>query len=392
VSQQGSSKESSMSLLFLGLRDRGKWGKVGILPGDIALIANSFVKNRPQKNRGINIDVFVSRTNSFHELAISKDLVKVGEKFWIAETRTSVDQNAILGNSVMHFLGYSEDFLPGYSRLQAFVLELEPRGFCIVSSFRRAHHDKLARNLLMKLYPGATRAFLTSRDMYRIISSANKLRKYDLRVRTDFARESGEDEETALEYHGKPVQELPTIDGLFRAKKNLRRSLTMYKLIAAQSKIPFEITFTGEGHISLYEGGFEEITSDYVTPVIDVSFERIKRFSKRSMSETIDKKPRPIEIDFESDQFTTAGDMKSLIAHIQKYSHCNYSIVHSGNPHLFMYLMDSKEHSTFSLRTLGSDKLIISPQIKTSPESMARFADHLLSLPKLSDGEIAPED
>lgn len=87
MSQTSGSKESSMSLLFLGLRDRGKWGKVGILPGDIALIANAFVKNRPQKNRGINIDVFVSRSDSFHELAISKDLVKVGEKFWIAETR-----------------------------------------------------------------------------------------------------------------------------------------------------------------------------------------------------------------------------------------------------------------------------------------------------------------
>ncbi len=385
------SKKPSISSAYLGLRRSGTWGNVPVVPSDLTLIANAFVKDRPQKNRGVNIDVFVSREKAFHDLADSGKLLSANTRFWITETKVSLDADSEQRDFAMHILHWSQDFLVGYKQSEAFILELGPKGFCLVTTFRRPHHDKMSRNLLMGLYPGITRAFLTSSEIFEIISSANKRRKHDLRVRANFVQESGKDAETAIEYHGRQTEKLPTVDEIFRAKKNIRKNLTMYKLISARFERPFEVTFSGEGHVGLYQGDFQEVIEDYVVPTLNRSYERVHRFFGRSMSETVDRKSRPIEIDFESEQFTTIEDMKLVISHIQKYPHCNYCIVHAGNPHLFMYIMDSREHSTFSLRTLGPDRIVISPQIKTSPESLVRFTDHLLSLPKLSDGEIKQE-
>lgn len=48
--------------------------------------------------------------------------------------------------------------------------------------------------------------------------------------------------------------------------------------------------------------------------------------------------------------------------------------------HIFMYVMDTVDMSTFSVRTEGADKLIITPQVKCSGEAIARFVDHVLKM------------
>ena len=360
---------------------------VEVVPGDLALIVNEFFKSRPRKNRGINIDVFVSRT-PFHELAVERDLLIRGEKFWIDKSTVTKDSNQTFGDAAVHYLSYTKDFLEGYGNRDSLVLEMGSNSYCFVSRLRRPHHSKVASNLLMRLYPKTTRAFLTERQMQRIIKAANRRCGYDLRVRAQHYFETTDSrDKSGLEYHRRSVEKLPRVDEEFRIMKNVRRTLDMAKLIAANEKTPLEITFSGDGHIGLYRGDFNNVFLDFIAPIAETSSKRVQRFSLRSMSETDDKKSRPITITFESEPFTDKEGVSALLKHIRDYTHCNYSVVHAGNPHLYMYVMDKIDYSTFSVRSLGSKKLIISPQLKSSAESMARFSDYVLS--KFNDGEIA---
>ena len=57
--------------------------------------------------------------------------------------------------------------------------------------------------------------------------------------------------------------------------------------------------------------------------------------------------------------------------------------------HIFVYVMDTKDKSTFSVRTQGADKLIITPQVKCSGEAIARFVEHVLKMDR--DVEITTD-
>jgi hypothetical protein len=379
-------KESSIRRALQLLQGCNGWVTLEVIAQDLAAIVNQFVRGRPQKNRGVNIDVFVCKT-SFHEQASELHLDNRDGRFWIDKTLVSALDDQKLGEVAIHFLGYQEDFMDDYGNRDSFILEIENEAFCLVSNFRRRHHGKVSSALASRVYPSTTRSFLTSLQMYDIITRANKTREYDLRVRADYYRERiGTRDRRLIEYNPSTLDDLPTVDETFREKRMMRAQMTMYKLIAANPKTPLEITFSGDGHIGLYAGDFEDIYFNFIRPIASISATRIKAFSNRSMSQTSDKRPRPISISFASEPFSSAKGVSALLQHIQRYPHCNFSLMHSGNPHLYMYIMDKQDHSTFSLRTLGTNKVVISPQIETSAESMARFTQHLLS--NLSDGEV----
>jgi len=346
--------------------------------GELSLIINNFVKERPRKMRGINIDIFLSQ-QKFELLADEKKLTIPNEDFWIWKRVESTKNSSPARGSALYFLDYGTDFVPGSRRNSSFIIECESRGFCLVSNFRRYHHDKVAAHLIGKIYPDATRAFLTSQQMREILSKANDAERFDLRVRADHSLVEGRGYDSATAYRRRPVDELPGVDEVFETQENIRRYITMCKLKAANRRTPLEMTFSGDGHIGLYDGDFNKVFEQFIQPIIAVSSTRLEDFSDRSMSETDDHIPRQIEFESESEPFSSAKGIEFIRKHIENYRRCTYSVVHSGNPHLYMYVMDSVDYSTFSVRTAGTNRLVITPQVMTSAASMLRFAQHLLS-------------
>lgn len=53
--------------------------------------------------------------------------------------------------------------------------------------------------------------------------------------------------------------------------------------------------------------------------------------------------------------------------------------MHSGNPHVYLSILDRNDNSSFSVRTYGEDSLLLIPQIKTSSLSLMRFSEFLVS-------------
>ena len=51
--------------------------------------------------------------------------------------------------------------------------------------------------------------------------------------------------------------------------------------------------------------------------------------------------------------------------------------MHGGNPHLYMYLKDDKTGSSYALRTLGTNKMIITPQYHSDTSAFEKLVDYL---------------
>jgi len=90
-----------------------------------------------------------------------------------------------------------------------------------------------------------------------------------------------------------------------------------------------------------------------------------------------DKPATPIVIQYDRNILENLETKKKLLETIEKYKECNFSVVHGGNPHIYMYLRDSIDSSSFSLRSVGSDKILLIPQLKATYSSLTRFIHFL---------------
>jgi len=356
------------------------------IPYDISVIINKFVKDCPQKNRGVNIDIFLTK-EPLPKLIETKKIDDEKSPIKINKIIKSVENDPISNRCIIYFITFDKLMRGEYEFKDGFLLGIDDDSFCLITNYRRGDHDKVCRWITSNLFPMVNKAFITSSEMYDILTKMEKDGKYDLRVKMDYARVKDLSRSLTEYFRSRKPDKLPKIDEIFEEKKLSKSYMRMMKIISIHDQKNIGITFTGNGHVGIYDGTFDEIFDYLITPTIELSKRKLKNFESRSMSNTPNKNPRPLEINFYTGAFGTKDDVIDFIERLNgKYSRFSYSIVHGGNPHLFMYIMDRYDFSTFSLRSVGSDSLIITPQIKTSPESLMRFIDCVISL--YPDGEI----
>jgi hypothetical protein len=355
------------------------------IPYDISVIINKFVKDRPQKNRGINIDIFLTKET----VASLIETKKIGDKLPIKITKIirSVEEDLISSRCTIYFFEFKKELIGEYEGKDAFLLGIDDDSFCLITNYRRPDHDKVCKWISYNLFPLINKAFITSSEMYDILMKMEKQGKYDLRVKMDYYRVKDMSRSLTEYFRARQPDKLPKIDEIFEEKKISKSYMRMMKIVSIHEKKDIGITFTGAGHVGLYDGTFDDIFDYLIIPTIEKSKVTLKNFNDRSMEKTKNKKPRPIKLSFFTEVFGSKDDVIDFIERLNsKYRRFSYSVVHGGNPHLFMYILDKYDLSSFSLRSVGNDSLIITPQIKTSPESLMRFTDCLLSLHP--DGEI----
>jgi hypothetical protein len=356
------------------------------IPQDISMIINKFVKDRPQKNRGINIDIFLvndSLPNLIKKINLTDD-----SPLKINKIVQSIQSDCISESCIIYFIEFKEMLLGLYSKDDAFLLSIDNNSFCIVTNYRRSDHDKVCNWIKSSFFPLINKAFITSSEMNEILLKMEYEGNYDLRVKMDYARVKDLSRSLTEYFRARQPDKLPKINEVFEEKKISKSYMRMMKIVSIHERKGIGITFTGNGHIGLYDGTFDEIYDYLIVPTIEMSKNKLSNFKDRSMEKTNNKKPRPIKLYFISDAFGSKDNVIDFIERLnKKYTNFSYSIVHGGNPHLFMYILDKYDLSSFSLRSVGTNSLIITPQIRTSAESLMRFIDCVVSLHP--DGEIS---
>ena len=140
-----------------------------------------------------------------------------------------------------------------------------------------------------------------------------------------------------------------------------------------------DIAVSRGGAATVHAGDFGSIYDHILVPIMSGAAKRKKRFSHRSRSECSDKKPRPLLVKYDKDVFADEDNRDRFCSLIDSYTHCNYSIVHAGNPHIYISVVDRIDNSSLALRSIGDDSLAIIPQIRTSEASLMRVTAFLSS-------------
>lgn len=253
----------------------------------------------------------------------------------------------------------------------------------ILSGSKADFFDKIVLQLLRRLYPVVLSAFIHSNGIYQILEHFETVMNIKLKKRDAVRKQIfGFSPRTERDWEVfKEGRSYPTFQEAFEESKNEDLWIDSIKVFSGENvkrpKIQFSIS--RKGLVSLDKGVFDSIFSNVLHLIIERSKERREQFKHRSRSEQSDKKPKPLIVKFGKDVFEKMETREEFSRILEKYTHCNYSIMHSGNPHVYLSILDRNDNSSFAVRTYGEDSLLLIPQIKTSSLSLMRFSEFLVS-------------
>ena len=253
----------------------------------------------------------------------------------------------------------------------------------ILSGSKAEFFDKIVLQILRKLYPVVLSAFIHSNGIYQILEHFETVMNIQLKKRDAVRKQIfGFSPRTERDWEVyKEGRTYPTFHEAFEESKDNDLWIDSIKVFSGEHvKRPnIQFSISRKGLVSLDKGVFDSIFSNVLHLIIERSKERREQFKHRSRSEQPDKKPKPLIVKFGKDVFEKMETRKEFSRILEKYTHCNYSIVHSGNPHVYLSILDRNDNSSFAVRTYGENSLLLIPQIKTSSLSLMRFSEFLVS-------------
>lgn len=253
----------------------------------------------------------------------------------------------------------------------------------VLSGSKAEFFDKIVLQVLRRLYPKVLSAFIHSNGINEILTHFEtvmnvQLKKKDAVRKQIFGFSPRTERDWEIYKEGRIY---PTFHEAFQESKDSDLWIDSIKVFAGADVMRPTIQFSisRKGLVSLERGILDSIFANVLHPMIERSKERRDQFKHRSRSEQSDKKPKPLIVKFGKDIFEKMETRKEFSKILEKYPHCNYSIMHSGNPHVYLSILDRNDNSSFAVRTYGEDSLLLIPQIKTSSLSLMRFSEFLVS-------------
>jgi hypothetical protein len=223
-----------------------------------------------------------------------------------------------------------------------------------------------------QLYPDIIIAYVTTDEINKILGGFSVAKNTSLYYSKYVAKKVFGKRYTSLSYGREPYTEA------FKKVQESRPRLWIDSIrVFSENKDDIDFRITRQGTLTYYKGSFQEYYQHVLTKIGSYCGNRLKLFEKRGRRETEEKEVRPLLLQYDSKVFEETKARKQLIDVIAKYNYCNFSVIHNGNPHIYLSIVDRIDNSTFSLRTYGPDSLVIAPQVKTSQASLMRFSKHL---------------
>jgi len=130
--------------------------------------------------------------------------------------------------------------------------------------------------------------------------------------------------------------------------------------------------------MSIKRGYAIRILEFFQKEIETVAIQRYQLLRNRSRIKTAEHQIKPLFLEFEENVFESKDRIDEFLGIIVKYKNSQYSIIHSGNPHLFMTISDTKDRSTLNIKSVGLNLAVIVPQIRTSASSLLRFISFII--------------
>lgn len=252
----------------------------------------------------------------------------------------------------------------------------------LVAKTRRAIFG-LCERAFNHLFPEISQFYLTRIEFIQLIKKYENQYQYNL-VSSNYtlkrSKSSGEGEKrrTTITYTTKT--NLGDIFDEADAKNMWISTLQIYGT-KKRSDGFVEIVKLGFGNntkMNIKRGYAIKTLEFFQTEIETVAIQRYKLLRNRSRSKTTEHQIKPLILEFEENVFESKDKIDEFLETIVKYKNSQYSIIHSGNPHLFMTISDTKDSSTLNIKSVGLNLAVIIPQIRTSASSLLRFISFII--------------
>lgn len=130
---------------------------------------------------------------------------------------------------------------------------------------------------------------------------------------------------------------------------------------------------------------FEMVFNGFIVPAFEILNSNYQLYGKRSRKENIDRKPKPLSIDFKTSLFENVSTNKVFINAMNSLEKASVSVVH-GNPYIQMSVIDYIDGSNMDIWVLSENQIIIVPQMKGTIAGIKRLVNHIFDT--FAEGEV----
>lgn len=130
---------------------------------------------------------------------------------------------------------------------------------------------------------------------------------------------------------------------------------------------------------------FEKIDHYVVTSLLESSAKRLKLYQRRGLREREFVPSPPLEITYDSEPFQDLNEIRRFGKVMLKYPNSSIAIYH-GNPYYHASFADFSDGSSFEVWILSTGSILISPQIRSSPQALERMTSYIFS--EFKEGNI----
>ncbi len=228
--------------------------------------------------------------------------------------------------------------------------------------------------MLRCLYPSLSKVYLTSKDIRKVLEFVTR-GKYFKEILCD--RSSGK----------QMLKEKPTSIVSFESKAIPYERV--FQIAAAQNSWVQWIRLRGEEHnnrkisFSISRDGefaFRSAGIAWAVDILEVSASIGRGYSDFFKDREIkpNREPMPIAITYDDEIFGDIENRERLAEVISKYEISSFAIIHNGNPHVYFFVSDRLDNSSFSIQNIGNSRIMITPLYRSSPSALYRLVDFLV--------------
>lgn len=231
--------------------------------------------------------------------------------------------------------------------------------------------NRVISPFLNEEFPKIFRLTYSSNELHEVLQFAEEYLGTDLySVRSSSKRIFGKNAQTRVEYE---KGEHPPFELVFEKAREEELWIDWIR-VHTESEPSYSFSLSREGRFRFIRGsivGFIHLLQ-YLG---EIGLKKEELLSDREIREEED--PKPLLLKYGPNVFSEKDNREKLIDTFSKYKRCSYSIVHSGNPHIYMYISDRMDNSSYSIRSVGNSKIMITPQTSSSSAALMRLIDFL---------------
>lgn len=258
---------------------------------------------------------------------------------------------------------------------QAIAIEKPGEYLILISNEKRKIWEQVILDSFKIFYSQLIKSFLKSSDIKLILDRYKEDRNIELYFKRFVAKSMFGETLKFTDVYYERLEKRPYIEAF---KKVTAKGAWIHsiEIVNENKSIWFNINRAGE--ITIRAGSVFEILNEILLKEMDIYLDKNKFYSNRARKDTENKDPKVLMINFKDKVFANYKLLKQFIQKIEEYPNCIYSLSSSGNPFLYMNIIDRLDMSSFSIRTYKEDSLLLIPKIKTSSASLQRFSEYLI--------------